>query len=107
MICAYAAYITASTLIDTGMSGALLYTASQADFCQRMQSLSGLSPSALVFCERHITWVRMGTAGTVLAGMGMSVLVLCQLWKAFQYAEMVEEVKQSRADARGSVMLEV
>lgn len=107
MICAYAAYILASTLIDTSMSGALLYTAVQPDFCGRIQSLSGLSPLAYNFCERHITLVRLGTAGTVLASAGMSILVICQLWKAFQWAEVLEDAKSEESTGYGSVMLEV
>lgn len=93
LICIYGAYLLATAVFESALSGALLYLIAQPDFCSRLVSITDLSKAGLTFCTNHVTAMRLGIFGGILAQIGLDILVLTQLWKVFQWAELIHEAE--------------
>jgi hypothetical protein len=100
LICIYGAYLLATAVFESALSGAFLYLVAQPDFCSRLVSITNLSKAGLNFCTNHVAAMRLGIFGGILAQVGLDILVLTQLWKVFQWAELIivaeEEAKQPK-----------
>lgn len=107
LICIYGAYLLATAVFESALSGALLYLLAQPDFCCRLVSITDLSKAGLAFCSNHETTMRLGIFGGILAQVGLDVLVLTQMWKVFQWSELVQEAEEEANKPKDHLKLEV
>lgn len=107
LVCIYGAYLLATAVFESALSGALLYLIAQPDFCSRLVSVTDLSKAGLAFCNNHVIAMRLGIFGGILAQVGLDVLVLTQMWKVFQWSEMIQVAEEEANKPKEHLKLEV
>lgn len=107
LICIYGAYLLATAVFESAMSGAFLYLIAQPDFCSRLVSITNLSRAGLAFCNNHATAMRLGIFGGILAQVGLDILVLTQMWKVFQWSELIHDAEEVADKPEEHLKLEV
>ncbi len=81
----YGGYAAGVSLFEGFLGGASVAATFRPNFCSMIAGELA-DTSFIRFCHQHEILVKLGVAGSVMAQIGLDLLVLTQLWKVFIFA---------------------